>query len=143
MLKETAGPEETREFARSLGNRAKGGEVYALRGDLGAGKTVLAAGFAEGLGIKERVNSPTYTILHSYSGGRLTFHHFDVYRIEEPEEMEETGMDDCFTDDAVCFIEWAERIADILPPGTKWIRIDRDPAKGDDYRRIEIEDTGN
>ena len=86
---ETTRPEETFRTGKELGETAAAGEVYALVGDLGVGKTVFTKGFAEGLGIDEPVNSPTFTILQIYEDGRIPLYHFDVYRIEEPEEMEE------------------------------------------------------
>ena len=91
---ETYSPEETLEIGKLLGENAAPGEVYALIGDLGAGKTVFTKGFAQGLGIEEPVNSPTFTILQIYEEGRIPLYHFDVYRIEEPEEMEEVGFDE-------------------------------------------------
>ena len=111
------------------------GEIYALLGDLGVGKTVFTKGFAAGLGITEPVNSPTFTILQVYEGGRLPLYHFDVYRIEEPEEMEEVGLDDYLFGRGVCLIEWAEQIAET----TKMIQIRKDLSKGLDYRSIDVE----
>ncbi len=142
MIFESANDTETFEFAKKLGAKAEAGQIYALTGDLGAGKTVFAQGFAKGLGINAKVNSPTYTILHSYEGGRLPFHHFDVYRIEEPEEMEETGYEDCFYSGGVSLIEWADIIREIIPKEALWVSIRKDINKGTEYRRIEIEDTG-
>ena len=86
--------EETLALGRRFGEKAQPGEVYALDGDLGAGKTVWAKGFAEGLGIREPVNSPTFTILQVYENGRLPLYHFDVYRIADPEEMDEIGYEE-------------------------------------------------
>ena len=132
--------EETRRIGRELAGRAKAGEIYALSGDLGVGKTVFTKGFAEGLGITEPVNSPTFTIVQIYEGGRLLLYHFDVYRIEEPEEMEEVGLEEYLFGQGVCLIEWAEQIAECLPESTKIIRIQKDLSKGLDYRRIEVDD---
>ena len=125
-------------FAADLGSKAKGGEIYALTGDLGTGKTVFAKGMAEGLGIKEQVSSPTFTIVKSYHSGRMPLHHFDVYRIGDIDEMDETGYEDCFYGDGVTVVEWAELIEDILPPDTVRILVEKDPEKGFDYRRITI-----
>ncbi len=85
----TKAPQETFALGVELGKKAKPGQVYCLNGDLGVGKTVLTQGFAQGLGIREPVNSPTFTILQSYEEGRLPLHHFDVYRVGDVEEMEE------------------------------------------------------
>ena len=138
MLKETYGSEETYRLGEEMGRKAEPGDVYALTGDLGTGKTVFAQGFAAGLGINGYVNSPTFTILQVYEEGRLPLYHFDVYRIEEPEEMEEIGYEDYFYGDGVTLIEWAELIDVLLPDRAFRINISKDPGKGDDYRRIEM-----
>lgn len=96
MRVETNSPEETFDLGRRMGADAKPGQIYTLNGDLGAGKTIFTKGMAAGLGIEEPVSSPTFTIVQEYSGGRLPLYHFDVYRIGEPEEMEEIGYDDYF-----------------------------------------------
>ena len=124
MVVETRSPEET--FA-------------TLTGDLGVGKTVLTQGVAAGLGIREAVSSPTFTIVQVYEEGRLPFYHFDVYRIGDIEEMEEIGYDDYFFGNGVCLIEWAELIADILPEEHVSIKIEKDLSQGFDYRRITVE----
>lgn len=100
---------------KKLGEAAEPGTVYTLVGDLGVGKTVLTQGLAEGLGITEAVNSPTFTILQVYEEGRLPLYHFDVYRIGDVEEMDEIGYEDYFYGDGVCLIEWANLIEEILP----------------------------
>ena len=130
---------ETAQIAENLAKQVKAGEVYCLSGDLGVGKTVFTKGFAKGLGIKEPVNSPTFTIMQIYEEGHLPLYHFDVYRIEDVEEMEEIGYEDYFYGEGVCFIEWAELIKEILPSDCKKIRIEKDLSKGFDYRRIELE----
>ncbi len=135
---ETFSPGETFDIGVQLGQDAKPGDVITLYADMGCGKTVLAQGIAKGLGIDEHVNSPTFTIVQVYGGGRLPFYHFDVYRIEDPEEMQEVGFDDYIFGQGVCMIEWAELIEDILPDNAKRITIEKDPDKGNDYRRIKI-----
>ena len=135
---ETNGPEETMRTGRMLGESAAPGQVYALVGDLGVGKTVFTKGFAEGLGIEEPVNSPTFTILQIYEEGRLPLYHFDVYRIEEPEEMEEIGLDEYIDGDGVCLIEWAGRIEELLPEDVSVVFIEKDLEIGLDYRRITV-----
>lgn len=136
---ETYSPEETRNLGRELGKVALAGEVYTLTGDLGVGKTVFTQGMASGLGIEEPVNSPTFTIIQEYDSGRIPFYHFDVYRIVDPEEMEETGYTDYFYGAGVCLIEWAELIRDILPETYCQITIEKNLDKGFDYRRVTIE----
>lgn len=140
MVTETFGPEETFKLGVKLGESAQPGQVYCLDGDLGVGKTVLAQGFAGGLGVKEPVNSPTFTILCQYDKGRLPFYHFDVYRIGDVSEMDEIGYEDCFYGDGVCLIEWSGRIEEILPERTIRILIEKDLLKGFDYRRIRVEE---
>lgn len=135
---ETRGPEETLQIGNMLGESAAAGEVYALIGDLGVGKTVFTKGFAQGLGITGPVNSPTFTILQIYEEGRIPLYHFDVYRIEEPEEMEEIGFDEYIDGDGVCLIEWAGRIEELLPEDVIVVFIEKDLEKGLDYRRITV-----
>ena len=130
---------ETFGIAKQLAENAKAGEVYCLSGDLGVGKTIFTKGFAAGLGITEPVSSPTFTIVQIYEEGRLPLYHFDVYRIEDIEEMEEIGYEDCFYGEGVCLVEWAELIKEILPEKRKKILIEKDLEKGFDYRRITIE----
>lgn len=130
--------EDTVKLAKRLAEQAVPGEVYCLNGDLGVGKTVFSQGFAGGLGIAGPVSSPTFTILQVYDDGRLPLYHFDVYRIADPEEMDEIGFEEYVDGEGVCLIEWAELIADILPEGCKTITIEKDLAKGFDYRRISV-----
>lgn len=134
----TNSPEETFEAGRQLGLSAKPGDVYTLNGDLGVGKTVFTQGVAAGLGIKEHVNSPTFTIVQVYEEGRMPFYHFDVYRIGDIEEMDEIGYEDYFYGDGLCMIEWANLIEEILPEKRKEIVIEKNLEKGFDYRKITI-----
>lgn len=136
---ETNSPEETFEAGRKLGLCAKPGEIYTLNGSLGAGKTVFTQGAAAGLGIKRHVNSPTFTILQIYEEGRIPLYHFDVYRIGDVEEMDEIGYEDYFYGDGLCIIEWAGLIKELIPSGAGNIIIEKNPAKGYDYRKITIE----
>ena len=137
---ETNSPQETFAVGVQIGREAKPGQVYTLIGDLGVGKTVFTQGVADGLGITEPVNSPTFTIVQVYEEGRLPFYHFDVYRIGDVEEMEEIGYEDCFYGEGICLIEWANLIEEILPGQYTQITIEKDLAKGFDYRRITVED---
>ena len=139
QIYESFSEQETYQIAKELAERATSGEVYCLSGDLGVGKTVFTKGFAAGLDIHEPVSSPTFTIVQIYEEGRLPLYHFDVYRIEDIEEMEEIGYEDCFYGEGVCLVEWAELIREILPKNCKKIRIEKDLEKGYDYRKIEIE----
>ena len=136
QLFETKGPEETYQFGKELGEKATPGQVYCLDGDLGTGKTVFAQGFAAGLGIDGPVNSPTFTILQVYENGRLPLYNFDVYRIADPEEMDEIGYEDYFFGEGICLVEWANLIEELMPEQTVWITIEKDLEKGFDYRKI-------
>lgn len=130
--------EETFALGKEIGKAAKAGDIYALYGDLGAGKTVLAKGIAKGLGIEDVVSSPTFTIVREYDGGRLKLYHFDVYRIGDISEMEDVGYEETFYGDGVCVIEWAELIEDLLPQNTVRIRMEQAPDESLDARRITI-----
>lgn len=137
---ETFSGEETFQLGEKIGKEAKAGNVYTLIGDLGAGKTVFTKGFAAGLGIKEPVSSPTFTIVQLYESGRLPLYHLDVYRICDSSEMEEIGYEDYFYGEGVCLIEWANLIEEILPDRYCQITISKDLEKGFDYRKIKIEE---
>lgn len=142
MVLESKSPEDTFQIGMRLGKLAEAGDVYTLTGDLGVGKTVFTKGFAKGLGIEESINSPTFTILQIYEGGRLPLYHFDVYRIGSVEEMEETGFEEYIMGDGVSLIEWADLIEEILPRKRTRVLIEKDLEKGFDYRRITVELTG-
>lgn len=139
MVIETATREETLALGVKIGEQALPGMVICVDGDLGAGKTVLAQGIAKGLGISEQVVSPTFTILQEYRDGRIPFYHFDVYRIEDPDEMYEVGFEDYFYGNGVCMIEWAELVRELLPEDHVHITIEKQMDRGSDYRRISIE----
>lgn len=139
---ETCSPQETFAVGEQLGQEAEAGQVYTLIGDLGVGKTVLTQGVAAGLQITGPVNSPTFTIVQVYEEGRLPFYHFDVYRIGDPEEMEEIGYEDYFYGEGICLIEWANLIEELLPERYFEITIKKDLEKGFDYRKIEMKEVG-
>lgn len=126
-------------LGKSMAEKAVPGDIIALTGDLGTGKTVFTKGIALGLGIDEPVSSPTFTIVSEYRSGRIPLFHFDVYRIGDPEEMDEVGLDDYLSGGGISLIEWAELIRDMLPPETVWVTIEKDLESGFDYRRIIIE----
>ena len=140
MIIETNSARETFLLGRECARAARPGEVYCLQGDLGTGKTVFTQGFAAGLGITEPVSSPTFTVIKEYHEGRLPFYHFDVYRIEDPVEMDEIGYEDCFWGEGVSLVEWADIVSDIFPEDTIKVTIEKDLSKGVDYRMITIED---
>ena len=139
MRTETFSREETFDIGKHLGEEVAKGSIITLSGDLGVGKTVFAQGVAAGLGIKDNVCSPTFTILQVYDGGRLPLYHFDAYRIEDPDEMYAIGFDDYLFGEGVCLIEWPEMIDDLLPEDVIAVKISKDTSKGVDYRSITVE----
>ena len=136
---ETFSEEETFKLGEYLGKQASPGDIVCLNGDLGTGKTVFTKGFARGLGIEEDVVSPTFTIIREYEEGRLPMYHFDVYRIGDIDEMDELGYEDYFFGEGVTLIEWSELISDLIPEKKTSVLIEKDPLKGDDYRKITID----
>lgn len=139
MIIESFSPEDTFRVGEQLAKDARPGDIYTLDGDLGVGKTIFTKGMAKGLGIEEPVTSPTFTILQEYESGRLPLYHFDVYRIGDPEEMDEIGYEDYFYGQGICLIEWADLIEELIPKEAVRICIEKDLEKGLDYRRIRIE----
>ena len=135
---ETNSAQETCELGKRIAAQMKPGSVYTLEGDLGTGKTVFAKGAAEGLGIEEDICSPTFTIMQVYEDGRLPLYRFDLYRIGDPEELDEFGFDDYLFGNGVCLIEWPQSANDRLPASTVRIRLEKNADKGFDYRRITI-----
>ena len=138
MTYESFSTDDTKKIAAGIAKKAKAGDIFCLSGDLGAGKTQFAKGFAEGLGITQDITSPTFTIVHEYSGGRLHLYHFDVYRINSSDEMFDIGCDEMFFGNGVCVIEWAERIKDIIPKGAVFISIEH--GECENHRIIHIGD---
>lgn len=113
--------EQTREWGYRLGGRLRGGDVVALIGDLGAGKTAFAQGVGEVLGVIGHMTSPTFTLRHDYmgklsgTGVKISLVHMDLYRLQHPEEVEVIGIEDVLTENSVCLIEWPEIAEDYLP----------------------------
>lgn len=123
--------QQTEAFGRNLAARLKPGDVIALTGDLGTGKTTLTKAIAHGLGISEVITSPTFTIVKEYEDGRLPLYHFDVYRIGDPDEMFELGYEEYFYGDGVCVIEWADLIEDLLPEEAIRIQLEYGQNEGE------------
>lgn len=111
---------ETKELAKGIALHLHPGDVLALEGDLGAGKTTFAQGIAKALGVAGRVDSPTFTIIKEYVG-RLPFYHMDVYRLEGAGD--ELGLEDYFYGDGICLVEWASRVESLLPEETIWMQF--------------------
>lgn len=116
--------DEVAKFAEEVAKKLNKGDVLALIGELGAGKTTLTKYIAKYLGVKDTVKSPTFNIVSEYLSGRVALYHFDVYRMKNYDEVFESGIEEYFLKDGVCIIEWADMIADILPDKTKCIFIE-------------------
>jgi len=116
-------PEETFRAGRDEAARVRPGDVLALMGDLGAGKTQWVKGLAAGLGSDAAVTSPTFTLIHEYAGGRLPLYHMDCYRFEGPEELLAIGMDDYLDGSGVLVIEWADKFPELMPATARWVRF--------------------
>ncbi|MBE6842909.1 MAG: tRNA (adenosine(37)-N6)-threonylcarbamoyltransferase complex ATPase subunit type 1 TsaE [Oscillospiraceae bacterium] len=131
----TTSPEETIEFAKKIGAVLKKGDVIAYKGGLGAGKTTFTRGLAMGAGLEDEVYSPTFALINEYAGD-VNIYHFDMYRIENTDDLETTGFFDYPMEDSIFVIEWSENIIDALPENTIFIQINR---IDDETREIIIE----
>ncbi|MBR0373350.1 MAG: tRNA (adenosine(37)-N6)-threonylcarbamoyltransferase complex ATPase subunit type 1 TsaE [Mogibacterium sp.] len=114
---------ETEAFGLRLSGVLEAGDVVALTGDLGAGKTTLTKAIARGLGVRETVTSPTFMILKEYRSGQLPLYHFDVYRLQSAEDLYDIGGDEYFDGDGVCIVEWADIVREAIPEDALWIRV--------------------
>ena len=135
----TKSAQETKKLGRKLGSSLKGGEIIALVGELGSGKTTFVQGLARGLGIKTRIISPTFILLRKYS--TQNFYHVDLYRLEEnlEDEVRNLGLEDVWNNkNNVVVIEWAEKIKDMLPKNTVWMNFE---VLGNEERRIRIKNS--
>ncbi|MBX4260706.1 tRNA (adenosine(37)-N6)-threonylcarbamoyltransferase complex ATPase subunit type 1 TsaE [Clostridium estertheticum] len=130
--------DETYKIGELIGSLVNSGDIICLIGDLGTGKTHLTKGIAKGLDIKDNITSPTFTIVNEYTG-RLKLYHFDVYRVNDPDEIEAIGFDEYIFSDGVSVIEWANYIEEIIPPNKLTITIKKQPEFGDNYRKINID----
>jgi len=120
----TEGPEGTRALARRLAQTLKPGDVLLLVGELGAGKTTFVRGLAEGLGVEPKlVSSPTFVLIQEYEGGRLPLYHIDAYRVQDPHELLEVGLEECFERGGVVVIEWGERLRGLVPPSSRVLEV--------------------
>ena len=131
----THSPEETEKIGEALAKSLQPGTILAYRGDLGAGKTAFTRGLARGLGCKETVTSPTYTIVNEYLGGRLPLCHFDMYRLASSDDLWDIGWEDYLDREGVCAVEWSENVADAMEDAVT-VTIEK---LGETTRRITIE----
>ena len=133
----TNSQEETEALGEMLAGRLEPGTVIAFTGDRGAGKTAFVRGLARGLGITERVTSPTFTIVNEYEGGRLPLFHFDMYRLGSADELFDIGWEDYLMRGGVCAVEWSENVADALEDGC--LRVDIRRGETENQRVIILE----
>lgn len=131
----THSPEETEKIGEVLAKSLQPGTILAYRGDLGAGKTAFTRGLARGLGCKETVTSPTYTIVNEYLGGRLPLFHFDMYRLASSDDLWDIGWEDYLDREGVCAVEWSENVQDAMEDAIT-VTIEK---LGENTRRIIIE----
>lgn len=127
---------DTECFGKEFADSLKPGQVVALIGPLGAGKTTLTKAIAKGLGITETLSSPTFTIVCEYETGRLPLYHFDVYRVHDEDELFEMGFEEYFHKGGVCLIEWADLVMDLLPKDTIILKLDY--GENDETRIVEL-----
>ena len=129
--------EETNKIGELVGALVNSGDIICLIGDLGTGKTHLTKGIAKGLHIEDHITSPTFTIVNEYTG-RLKLYHFDVYRVNDPDEIAAIGFDEYIFSDGVSIIEWANYIEELIPPNNLTITIEKLPEFGVNYRKIKF-----
>ena len=134
----TSATEETIELGERLGRALQAGDTLVLTGDLGAGKTQLTKGIARGMGIEDDVTSPTFNILMVYEGSSVPLYHFDLYRLDDPDQLEDIGFYDVLEGDGACVIEWGEQFADEIGPERLEVyltRLDERVAAGEEPPR--------
>jgi tRNA threonylcarbamoyladenosine biosynthesis protein TsaE len=135
----THNPEETAALARRLAAHLQAGDLILLQGGLGAGKTTFVQGLAQGLGVREPVTSPTFTLIHHYSGGRLPLFHFDLYRLEGEQEIADLGFEEYLEQRGVIVVEWAERLGSLTPSEYLRVNITR---SGENARAFDLQPFG-
>jgi len=127
--------EETETFGRQFAGDLNPGEVLALTGELGSGKTQFVKGLVDALGETTGATSPTFTLIHEYTGGRLPIYHFDFFRIEDRQAAERLGLDEYFFSDGVSVVEWADKFPDLIPKNARWISFE---TKSEAQRAITV-----
>jgi tRNA threonylcarbamoyladenosine biosynthesis protein TsaE len=131
----SASPSETQRIGREFGGGLTRGGVVALVGQLGAGKTQFVKGLVAGIGAGGEVTSPTFTLIHEYTGGRFPVYHFDFFRIEDPQSAERLGLDEYFFGDGISVVEWADKFPDVIPSTATWISFE---SKSENERVIVV-----
>jgi tRNA threonylcarbamoyladenosine biosynthesis protein TsaE len=114
-------PTETKAFGRDLARKIERGDVIALQGELGSGKTQFVKGLVKGIGSSAEVTSPTFTLLHEYSGGRMLVYHFDFFRVEDRQSADRLGLDEYFFGDGIAVVEWADKFPELIPDEARWV----------------------
>ena len=136
-------PEETARIGANFARDAQPGIVFGLVGDLGAGKTQFVKGFAEGLGITERVHSPTFTLVNEYRSGRIPCFHLDLYRLETPEQILAAGLENYFRpEEAITLIEWFDRASELVPANERVVTVQFAAGAAENEREIRYEYPG-
>lgn len=134
--------DSTVDIGYKIGKLANRGDIICLIGDLGTGKTHITKGIAKGLGIDEHITSPTFNIVNEYEGN-LKLYHFDVYRVNDPDEIEAIGFDEYIFGDGISIIEWANYIEELIPEEYLNITIEKMPELGENFRKITLTPYGN
>jgi tRNA threonylcarbamoyladenosine biosynthesis protein TsaE len=139
LVATTASVDATRDVGEAIASLARAGDVIVLAGDLGAGKTAFVQGFGRGLGVADRITSPTFTLVHVYDG-RLPVHHLDVYRLEQMSEALDLGLPEMLDEGGVVLVEWGDAILPVLPHDLLEVRLTF--GSGDDDRNIAFRPVG-
>ena len=137
---QTNGPEETQRLGEVIGRQAQPGDIYLLTGPLGAGKTCLTQGIGRGLDVPGYVRSPTFVLMTRHRG-RLVLHHLDLYRIEDPSEAWDLGLDEQLLGQDVSVVEWADKAGELFPPESCWISLDYGPEES--QRKVTLSTTSS
>ncbi|MBQ7901429.1 MAG: tRNA (adenosine(37)-N6)-threonylcarbamoyltransferase complex ATPase subunit type 1 TsaE [Clostridia bacterium] len=142
MIYTSNSADETYDIAAQFAKKLNKGDVITLDGDLGAGKTAFTRGVAAGLGLRDVVVSPTFTIVNEYRKGDIALFHFDVYRLECADDLYDIGWDDYISADGICIVEWSSIVPECFDMPHYRVVITKNPALGDDCRQISIEYIG-
>lgn len=117
-------PGDTQKIGCQLAAELRAGNIVALIGQLGSGKTQFVKGLAAGMDARDEVTSPTFTLIHEYAGGPIPLYHFDFFRLEDRRSAERLGLEEYFFGDGICVVEWADKFPELIPPGAVWISFE-------------------